>query len=390
MGKIRKMCRNLSLRKSIVLYIAVFAFIGVLLSAWTASTCNIIRTRIEASYPVSGERYYLTTADGEQLGEGTYISKQETPMRERDERFLFLLEIVPVFATPIYSALCVIAAALLFYRDKLKAPLAELKAASVKISNNDLDFRVNYRSEDEMGQLCASFERMRFTLAGNFSGMWRQMEERKQLNAAFAHDLRTPLTVLKGYDELLQMSADDRTKETALTMGNHISRMERYVDSMSRLQRLEDVVPNYEVAALQEFLASLAESCGLLCEQNGKKCRIENDTHSDTKRLDPYFVSQVCSNLLSNAVRYASSAVTLSFAETQDGLRLTVTDDGKGFSKDTLSKAVNPYFTEEEKRSEHFGLGLYICKLLCERHSGELKLENAADGARVTAFFGVR
>ena len=94
-----------------------------------------------------------------------------------------------------------------------------------------------------MGQLCNSFEIMRNTLAKNFSEMWRQVEERKQLNAAFAHDLRTPLTVLKGYNEMLQASDYARTRETAATMGKHISRMETYVCSMSNLQRLEDAQP---------------------------------------------------------------------------------------------------------------------------------------------------
>ena len=61
---------------------------------------------------------------------------------------------------------------------------------------------------------------MRSTLESNFSEMWRQMEERKQLNAAFAHDLRTPLTVLKGYDEMLQSSSDSITRDIAETMGN--------------------------------------------------------------------------------------------------------------------------------------------------------------------------
>ena len=136
---------------------------------------------------------------------------------------------------PIYSAFCIIAAALLFYRNRLKKPLAELRAASEKIANNDLDFSIDYDSNDELGQLCASFEIMRTTLADNFSKMWRQVEERKALNAAFAHDLRTPLTVLKGYNEMLQASENSQTRETAATMGKHISRMENYVSSMSNL-----------------------------------------------------------------------------------------------------------------------------------------------------------
>ena len=69
------------------------------------------------------------------------------------------------------------------------------------------------------------------------------------------------------------------------------------------------------------------------------------------------------------------------------GLLLSVWDDGKGFDQNSLQKAASPYYTEETDRSEHFGLGLYICKLLCERHNGCLQIENTADGARVSACF---
>jgi hypothetical protein len=112
MGKIRLFFQNLSLRKSIIVYITVFAFVGVLLSAFTASSCNILKTRIRASYPISTEKYYLTTERGEQLGDGAYIGTDFPELSKKDEMFVSLLEIIPVAATPIYSALCIIIAAL--------------------------------------------------------------------------------------------------------------------------------------------------------------------------------------------------------------------------------------------------------------------------------------
>ena len=214
MDKIKKMWCNLSLRKSIILYISAFVILAILLSAGTATLCNNATKTIESKYPPTGEKYYLTNENGERLGDGNYIG---------------VAPVAPIIATPIYSALCIITATLLFYRNKLKKPLTELKAASEMISNNNLDFSIKYDSKDELGELCSSFETMRFTLANNFSEMWRQMEERKQLNAAFAHDLRTPLTVLKGYNEILQSNHDPITKSTAATMGKHIFRLERYV-----------------------------------------------------------------------------------------------------------------------------------------------------------------
>lgn len=232
MDKIKKMWCNLSLRKSIILYISAFVILAILLSAGTATLCNNATKTIESKYPPTGEKYYLTNENGERLGDGNYIGVAPVAMSEKDQRLLSICEVAPIIATPIYSALCIITATLLFYRNKLKKPLTELKAASEMISNNNLDFSIKYDSKDELGELCSSFETMRFTLANNFSEMWRQMEERKQLNAAFAHDLRTPLTVLKGYNEILQSNHDPITKSTAVTMGKHIFRLERYVDSM--------------------------------------------------------------------------------------------------------------------------------------------------------------
>ncbi len=387
MVKIMRPVQNLSLRKSLVLYIVLFVMFALALSIMTASVCETVADKINEKYPNTGEKYYLTNEQGERLGEGTYIYKELPVLNEQDEQLLAILDLLPTVTPPIYSAFCIIAAALLFYKNKLKKPLAELRAASEKIANNDLDFSIDYDSNDELGQLCASFEIMRTTLADNFSKMWRQVEERKALNAAFAHDLRTPLTVLKGYNEMLQTSDNSQTRETAATMGKHISRMENYVSSMSNLRRMEDTQPYYKLIDLQPLVSSLYDSAKIVCTKNGKELILQNDISVLQLSLDSAFISQVCNNLISNAVRYARTLVTISFTLHDNGLLLSVSDDGNGFDKDSLQKAANPYFTGESNHSEHFGLGLYICKLLCEHHNGYLRIENTEVGAKVSAFF---
>lgn len=387
MDKVKRSGRDLSLRKSLVLYVSVFVILALFLSLITGFICNEIIDSIRASYPISGEKYYLTNEQGEQLGEGVYISRFPAAYTENDEHIIDLLSVIPIIATTFYSALCILAAALFFYRNKIKKPLAGLMEASEKISHNDLNFTIEYYSKDELGKLCNSFEIMRTTLAKNFSEMWRQVEERRQLNAAFAHDLRTPLTVLKGYDEMLKASDDPKTRDTAATMEKHISRMEIYISSMSNLQRLEDAQPECRTVLLQPFLSSLYESAKIVCEQGGKTLYLQNDTSVSWLSIDTEFVSQVSNNLIANAVRYANHTITLSFAVHDHGLQLSVSDDGKGFTESILYKAASPYFTEETDHSEHFGLGLYICKLLCEHHGGSLRIENVSSGAKVTAFF---
>lgn len=380
-------CRrhHLSLQKSLILYVIAFVVLALFLTAATFSVCNGAVQSIRSSYPPSGEKYYLTNERGEQLGGGGYIGTAPTPLSGQDEHAIAILEIFPLLATPVYSALCIMAMSFLFYRNKLKAPLAKLRAASEKIADNDLDFSIEYDSKDELGQLCTSFEIMRTTLADNFSEMWRQAEERGRLNAAFAHDLRTPLTVLKGYNEMLQTSEHIQTKEIAATMGKHIYRMEAYVSSMSHLQRMEDTQPDCRPVSLQPFLSSLYESAKMVCTQNGKMLFLQNEVSELQLSLDSSFLLQVCNNLISNAVRYARARVTLSFSLQDDLFSLSVSDDGKGFDKNSLHHVTAPYFTEETDRSEHFGLGLYICKLLCERHGGYLRIDDIPDGAKVSA-----
>ena len=388
MEQIKRRWRDLPLAKALVVYIAAAVLAALALCGITAALCDLGTREIYDSYPSTMEKYYLTNEQGERLGEGAYIGQDITPLSLGDQRKVDILQALPQVMTSVWSALCILGAALLFYRDKLKRPLAELRLASEKISQNDLDFTVAVHGGDELGQLCASFEAMRAALAQNFSEMWRQMEERKRLNAAFAHDLRTPLTVLKGYNEMLRASGEDSTRRAAAAMGRHIARLEQYVSTMSQLHRLEDTRPELRSTALAPLAASLAENGEMVCKQAGKRFSLEDRTVSGELPLDGALIAQVCGNLVANAARYAAARVTAALVETPEGLSLTVEDDGPGFARETIERVTDPYFTGE--RGEHFGLGLYICKMLCGLHGGWLKTENGPFGAKVTAFFKTR
>lgn len=395
MARIKGKLAAKSLRGSIILYITVFTLAALLLSGMTANLCKLAAQNIRNRYPASSHKYFLTDENGNRLGDGEHIGTVTEPLSEQDAFQISVLEAVPVLATPIWSALCILAAAVLFYRNKLEKPLLQLRTASEKIAENDLDFRVEYEAADELGQLCGSFEIMRSTLAANFSEMWRQIEDRRQLNAAFAHELRTPLTVLKGYDEMLKGNEDRQTRKIADTMEKHIMRMEHYVDSMGNLHHLEDLKHQRESISIKELAAVLYDSVFMECRAHGKMLFFRNHTQSKELMADRNSILHVANNLTANAVRYAESAVTFCMEETEGGFVLRVADDGKGFSQEGLRQATNPYFTEEKGNEKHFGIGLYLCRMLCGHHGGWLKIENLSQenvpsGAQITAFFGCR
>ena len=104
MGQVNCRKHYLSLRKSLVLYVIAFVVLAVFLSVTTFSICDGAAEGISASYPPSGEKYYLTNEQGEQLGSGAYIGTVPVPMSKEDECTIALLEKLPIVATPIYSA----------------------------------------------------------------------------------------------------------------------------------------------------------------------------------------------------------------------------------------------------------------------------------------------
>ncbi len=231
---------------------------------------------------------------------------------------------------------------------------------------------------------------MRAALRQNHMEMWRQIEERKRLNAAFSHDFRTPLTVLKGQSEMLLHYAHQMPEEKLLAtiqmMQRHIARLEVYVNTMNGLQRLEDLEVNKTTVAVRDTIRQMRSTGVSLCMN--RKFEFNDETRNlPGLSLDLSVIMRVYENLLSNAARYAREKVTVSVRAEGTFFLLTVSDDGKGFTQEELTAAVKPFYSSApESDGLHFGMGLNICKILCEKHGGYLTLENRS-GASVTAVF---
>jgi len=116
----------------------------------------------------------------------------------------------------------------------------------------DLSFPISYQKQDELGQLCGAFEKMRRELLDNNRRMWALVDERKKINASISHDLRTPITVIKGYSEYLDRNlgkdvlTEDGTREIAGYIHEAASRLEDYANSVHEVQALEDMSLDYK------------------------------------------------------------------------------------------------------------------------------------------------
>lgn len=323
---------------------------------------------------------------------------------ETDKRMLLFLDIFRVWCPFFYAFAGMILTVFLFYRKRLAYPLSILKESVEKIGQNDLDFHITYDSRDELGVLCDSVENMRLELVRDKEEMWRLIERQKELNAAFAHDLRTPLTVLRGYTDFLARYipegrlSQEKLQNTLKLMTEHLSRLEEYSRTMKGIRSIEEVPFSPEQMTLQHLQGKIEEVIFALNQAGDVTILYAGNvpgTLSAKLWVDEGMVLEVLENILSNAIRYAHTQIEVlsDYEETQQELLLTVRDDGPGFSSEQLETAVLPYHKEYKASSqdEHFGIGLHICSELCKKHGGILSAANSIQGGAVlTASFSVK
>lgn len=327
---------------------------------------------------------------------GYYLSSSPSPSAAALSALFGLLSFAMF---PLWFGVCIFAAARRFFRTRLEPGLSTLDEAASKIADRDLDFHVEHDRDDELGHLASSFETMRASLAASQRALWRTAEERRRLNAAFAHDLRTPLTVLKGKVELLgaRLQAGDAAPEqleaSAAALARQVERLERYVEAMNGLQKLEDRAAVPERQTFDAVATGIDDIGRSLAAVAGKRFALSVSPACDVARpplrVDRAIVDEVAENLIGNALRFARTRADARLDVRDGALVLTMDDDGPGFSANALEHGCAPFFSETPSES-HFGLGLNIASLLCERHGGSLSLANRPEGgARVVARFAM-
>ena len=385
--------KNLSIRKTIVLYMVINLIVCFLLSVFVMRAASEIQNEIWWKYVDQKEYAGMLEGEGEK-----YITNLPRPnageMKRIDHHISEACDFLQTFTVLIISVAGSIISILLFYRHKLKNPIEELELASQKIGQNDLDFHITYTNKDEMGKLCREFERMREQLAENHQKLWKMIEEEKALRAAIAHDIRSPLSVLEGYQEMLMEYLPNReidikqAMEMVAESRKQIERMDIFVETMRKMSSLETRELRTEEITSRQLEGDIQAELRILEKKYQKKCYLKAASANECFAGDKEVIMEVVDNLLLNALRYAKTKVeimmSLSFCE----LKISVKDDGIGFTEDREN--VTKLFCRRNVKDslKHAGMGMYISRLYCEKHGGELIVENSQNnGAAITAVF---
>ena len=387
MGKIK----TKSLRTSMAVTFLITICVTALLSSITIFAAN------QVQHEILKKRYMTINSPDFQVDEntGNYILDIDNnnitwqPLSTWDTVVYYGSYAAMVGLPVFYIAVGIGAAAAVYYRKKLREPITQLQNGVERIQEDNLDFHIEYDGDDELGRLCCSMEKMRRELRQKHKALWESLEQRKLLNASVSHDLRTPITVLKGYLDYLEKNipqdklTEDMLLDTVSSMQGAVNRLELYVESVRDIEKIENIEIEKRSENVKLLLNELRSNVQQLT--GNKEIIISNDIAVDKIQIDKGVFFRILENLLQNALRYAEEQVSINLSHKKDFLVLTVKDDGKGFSAADLEKATTVFYSND-KEKQHFGIGLSVCKILCEKHGGLLYVGNQKEkGACVTA-----
>ncbi|MCM1499376.1 MAG: HAMP domain-containing histidine kinase [Clostridium sp.] len=399
---------NLSLRKTMVIYLVIAILLTVFACVITMQFCESWQNTIRQVNHIDEDSRYV--------GEGAFVMYyryDNTPvvvignqdvqlLSERDTQFWHILNIMKVLCIPVYSLSAIFFVSTLYYKNKLKEPIFLLKRQMELIERNDLSFSCFYDSADEMGDICKIMDSMRKAVVDNQKNMRELMEEQRKINAAFAHDLRTPLTVISGYVDILteyypkRQVSDEKVLEIFSAMQGQISRMRNFSETMKEIDSFESLEVHKEIMEIAKLEQDMQDFIQGLEKRYTQKILLSVQAAENEVYCDENIIMEVLGNLLSNALRYGRQKIEILLEQREKSIFLYVKDDGRGMTKEELYRADSPYYSDKTKTGEtdeqggkkeeqntHFGLGLTICKILCKKHGGSISFSNSVEGGTI-------
>jgi two-component system sensor histidine kinase QseC len=276
--------------------------------------------------------------------------------------------ISPLIVTPLVLLLMLLATYLLFRPVKL------------------LKRHLNSRSPQDLSPLNMPLPKelipIQAALNGYLQRMGDAMVRERRFSADAAHELKTPLTIIKlhsdGLKELLSESAHSKTQE-AITyieaMDQGVKHMSHTVEQLLLLSRVDAIaVLNKSACSLDDIIQnSLNQLIHIIADYQWQIAIPEGLTVS----ADPFYLELVCKNIIENACKYSpkESLIQITAAQVQDGLVMSVIDQGKGMTAAEISRATERFYRVDENGFHGAGLGLAICQHIISLHGGALMME---------------
>ncbi len=278
-----------------------------------------------------------------------------------------------------------------FILRRIVIPLEILNYGVHQIQLGNLDYRIEYKGQDEFSSVCSDFNLMAEKLRESVAVRKKDETSRKELIAGISHDLRTPLTSIKAFVEgLLDGIATTPTiqKNYLRTIKTKSEEIDQIVDKLFLFSKLDiGEFPFYpEMLPIGTELEMLVKSMSAEYQSKGLILKIVQNVKQITTKVDPVQFRNALINIFENSVKYKTKDVgILEIASFMRGgeVWITLTDDGPGVPEEALSKLFNIFYRSDPSRnnpSKGSGLGLAITAKILERFDGKIWAENVREG----------
>ena len=280
----------------------------------------------------------------------------------------------------VFTALSV---GLWIYRS-IAVPLVKLKKATKNIKEGNLDFVLEVEGNDEFSQLCQDFEEMRKRLKESTEEKILMDKENKELISNISHDLKTPITAVKGYVEGIMDGVADTPEKMdryVRTIYNKTNEMDHLINELTFYSKIDTNRIPYTFSKLnvEDYFSDCAEELGLEMETKGIELVYANYVEKDVQVIaDGEQIRRVIHNIVSNAIKYMEKPkgiIQLRVKDVGDFIQVEIEDNGKGIAAKDLPYIFDRFYRTDVSRNSSkggSGIGLSIVKKIMEDHGGKV------------------
>lgn len=286
----------------------------------------------------------------------------------------------------------------LIWAKKISKELNPLLEASEEIGKQNLDFQVKKSNIQEFNVILDSLEKMKVGLSESLRTNWREEEKKRNQISALSHDIKTPLSIIKGNSELLGETNLTEEQQTYLNyIRKNTNRIGKYIQTLMLVNKSNQA---NELNFLEIKTEKFVENIEKLAKEftSTYKLNLLEDINYDDDFLivDLKNFERAFLNILSNAEEHSpkNSTIELVICSKADELQISIVDQGHGFSSEDLLYATDQFYQGDKSRhsKENYGIGLFVAEQIIKMHGGSLILENRTDkiGAKVSILLPVK
>lgn len=279
---------------------------------------------------------------------------------------------------------------------RITSSIEELTEAAERVKGGNLAFEIIGSDMEEIDELCVSFDEMRRSLLSAVKREAALKNERSMMIANISHDLKTPVTSIKGYVNAISdgLAADPETLGRYIgIIRSKANAIESLISNMSTVSRIEmsRLKMDFDVGEINDLVYEIAAEYRADAELAGLELEARLTPEPTTARLDYEKFRRVLINLIENSIKYRraeSKSIQLVTEAAENGVYVRVIDDGMGIEKEELNKVYDSFYRVDEARASHIrgsGLGLGIAKELVKLHGGRLWLVSEGRDKGTTA-----